>query len=68
MERNIGENIKTRTPFLARYGLTWTRKRPKTATFPDASFFTLPLGFSDGVLFQTPQKGPFLPEVPFQRS
>ena len=45
--RNIGTIHKTWSPFLARYGHPWTRKRSKIGHFSQRILFTLPLGFAD---------------------
>ena len=44
---NNGKIVKTWSPFLARYGHPWTRKRSKIGHFPQRLVFTLPLGFAD---------------------
>ena len=57
--RNIGNIVKTRTPFLARYGHPWT---------PFLHFsWDLPTFSVEGPV-PNAQKGTFLPEVPIQRS
>ena len=45
--RNNGKIVKTWSPFLARYGHPWTRKRSKIGHFPQRLVFTLLLGFAD---------------------
>ena len=45
--RNNGKLVKTWSPFLARYGHPWTRKRSQIGHFPQRLVFTLPLGFAD---------------------
>ena len=45
---NIGNIIKPRTPFLARFGHPRTEKKVRKRSFPpNALFFTFPLGFAD---------------------
>ena len=44
---NIGKNVKTWSPSLARYGHPRTPKRSKIGHFPRRIVFTFPLGFAD---------------------
>ena len=45
--RNNGKIVKTRTPFLARFGHPRTEKRSENDHFPRRIVFTFPLGFAD---------------------
>ena len=45
--RNIGKNVKTWSPSLARYGHPRTQKRSNIGHFPQRIVFTFPLGFAD---------------------
>ena len=60
-ERNIGKSVKTRTPFLARYGHPWIPQSPKTVIFPDALFLRFPTFYQrfTNVLLKTPSKAFF---------
>ena len=67
------ELVRTRTPFLARYGHPWTQKRSENDHFRDAlSFYnvfpTFCRRFPTWCLIPNAQKGTFSPNVQFQRS
>ena len=71
-EGNVGKIVKTRPPFLARYGHPRTPERSKNDHFSQRIVFTLLLGFfrryRPKVLSQNAQKDVCLPEVLFQSS
>ena len=59
---NIGKNVKTWSPFLARYGHQRTEKRSENGHFPRRIVFTFSLGFADDFRrksSQTPKKALF---------